>query len=131
MIRSPEGKWQKENPAVTERIEANLTTLKVARRRADILSTMKDHPGWLCVKEILSERVKALERKRKSFYSGRTKSSTESLDQRGMDLLLQQQTDYEDIANIVDDFLESASGFDEAIARNEKELSERKQNVPV
>ena len=117
MIRTPEGRWVKENPAVTERIETSINVYKVAIHRASILSTLKGHPGWDCVQEILGERLKSVNNKLAKFRDQDTRIN---------DLLLQERADLELLLNLVDDFANSVSGFESALARSEKELETRR-----
>ena len=67
--------------------------------------------------EILTEKIKRLEQKRKEF---------EKLDHRVLDLILQEEKDFLFLRDIVDDLSGSMSGFEEEISRLERELDERK-----
>ena len=117
MIRRDDGKWVKQNPEVTESKERSLTAFKLALRRGEILSVLKDHPSWIMIQEILTEKIKRLEQKRKEF---------EKLDHRALDLILQEEKDFLFLRDIVDDLSGSMSGFEEEISRLERELDERK-----
>jgi hypothetical protein len=120
MIRTPEGKRLKENPEISEKIERTITSLKIAAKRAEVLSTLGGHAGWETVKDILGEKVKSIDGQLKKFLE---------LEPRKVDSLHQQKLDFEFILTIVEDFVESVPGFHAAIERNQKELDARKQSA--
>lgn len=122
MIRNDSGKWVKQNPEIVTKLEKNITSLKIAVNRAEILSQLKNHPSWTTIQEILEEKIKSLEYQLKKFAD---------IDPRKLDCLLQQKTDFEFMLNIVDDFSESVPGFESAITRAEKELDSRKQPAGI
>lgn len=127
MIRTPEGRWEKENPEKTAELESSITTMKIAINRAERLATLNDHPGWETAQEILQEKVDSIRRRIKAFYGGdRKTTSTNFLDQRILDLLNQQASDFEFLLQLVDDFTKSVPGFESSLSRFEKELENRK-----
>lgn len=122
MIRSESGKWIKPNPEIIDKLEKNITSLKIAVNRASILSQLKNHPSWTTIQEILEEKIKTIDYQLKKFSE---------IEPRKVDSLLQQKTDFEFMLNIVDDFSDSVPGFESAIARSEKELDSRKQPAAI
>lgn len=131
MIRTPDGKLVKENPVVTQNIENNITTLKLALRRAEILQSLESQPGWEAVQDILREKIKSLSSKRNQFYflSNKNPQDKSYIDPRQLDLLSQQEADFTFLLNIVDDFVSSVPGLEEKLSQSEKELNERKSAI--
>lgn len=120
MMRTPQGKWVQENPEVTGNIEKRIVSLKKAVHRAQRLKALDGNDGWECVKEILQDRISALQFKRRNFDSKEM-----MLDQGQLELIVKEENVVERFMEIIDDFNESVPGFLAALDRSEKELESR------
>lgn len=122
MIRTEEGQLRKENPEVTDALEESLARLKIAMNRAELMSSLKSHPGWEAIQEILDEKLKQSERKLDGFDKN---------DHRVNDLLMQERKNFRFFKSIVDDFLDSIPKFEAKINEIQKQLDERRKSATV
>ena len=122
MIVNAQGQTRKENPQVTEDMEDKLARFKIMMRRAELMGSLKEHPGWIAIQEILAEKLKSSERALDNFDKNEHRSN---------DLLMQERKNFKFFISIVDDFIASIPNFESAIERTEKELDARRKSVAV
>lgn len=118
MIRNKDGQLRKENPEITDKLEGQLAKYKVLMHRGEQMASLKDHPGWIAIQEILQEKISESERKLDGFSQN---------EHRQNDLLMQERKNFRFFLSIVDDFQATIPKFQQAIENTEKQLNERRK----
>lgn len=108
---------RRENPKVTDSIEAKIVRYKQAKTRAMRMAPLAEHPSWPDVRAALQEKIDLVDAQLLTFldYSDRER-----------DCMLQQKVDFQAMISMVEDVDSNLGKFDAIIGQLEEQLEQRK-----
>ena len=112
----------KQNPKITQDKESELIQLRGDYEACREIATLKDHPGWVRIREILEANRRVLKDQREDF---------QKLNEHGLRFILKEEQDFEFFLALVDKVDERMQRLQEEISKAHVGINERKRTTPT
>jgi hypothetical protein len=111
----------KRDPDITGRKEGELGQLRADYEACREIMTLRDHPGWNRIREIIKANLVQLVGQRSEF---------QKITENGLRFILKEEQDFEFFLDLVDKVDERMEMLGEKISLATNELNERKRPAP-